>query len=78
MKKEEIKEIINNLLHEIEEEDIGICLFSTFFHNEEELSFFREADRERVHKILEKLSSDSKHHKVLLEKIINHLGKKAQ
>lgn len=78
MKKEEITEIINKLLHEVEEEDIGICLFSTFFHNEDELSFFKEADRERVHKILEKLSTDSRHHKNLLEKIINHLGKKAQ
>ena len=76
MKKEEIREIIEQLLCEIEEEDIGISLFSTFFQNEEELRFFKENDREQVVKILHKLSEDSKQHKGILEKIIAELGKK--
>ena len=76
MKKEETKEIIEKLLQEIEEEDIGISLFTTFFQNEEELRFFKENDREQVLKILQKLSEDSKQHKGILEKIISELGKK--
>ena len=77
MKTEEIREIIERLLQEIEEEDIGISLFSAFFQNEEELRFFKEEDRRRVLKILEKLSEDSRQHKNMLEKIISDLGKKA-
>ncbi|HLD50002.1 MAG TPA: hypothetical protein VJC08_02260 [bacterium] len=76
MKKEEIKEIMDKLLREIEEEDIGISLFSTFYQNQDELHFFKAEDRERVSKILKKLSDDSKHHKGILEKIINALGEK--
>lgn len=76
MKKKEIKEIIESLLHEIEEEDIGISLFSTLYQNSSELDFFVEPDRERVLKTLKKLSDDSKQHKVILEKIITELGMK--
>ena len=71
-----MREIIDRLLGEIEEEDIGISLFTTFFQNEEELRFFKEGDRGRVLKILEKLSEDSKRHKGILGKIIGELGKK--
>ena len=76
MKKEEIKEIIDKLLTEIEEEDIGISLFSTFYQSESDLRFFKEEDRARVLKILKKVSEDSKRHKGLLEKIIVVLGEK--
>ena len=76
MKKEEIQEIIERLLCEIEEEDIGISLFSTFFQNEEELRFFKESDRGQVLKILHRLPEDGKQHKEILEKIIAELGKK--
>ena len=76
MKKEEVKDIMDKLLAEIEEEDIGISLFSTYCQNEADLHFFKEEDRERVLKLLKKLSEDSKRHKVLLEKIIDTLGKK--
>ena len=76
MKKEQIREIIEKLIQEIEEEDIGISLFSTFYQDGDELSFFKAADQERVVKILHKLSEDSKHHKEILEKIISLLGKK--
>ena len=54
MKKEETKEIINKLLTEIEEEDIGISLFSIFCQSENDLQFFKEEDRVRVLKILKK------------------------
>ena len=76
MKKEEIKELIEKLLTEIEEEDIGISLFSTFYQNHEELKFFKDGDRDRILQILKKLSDDSKRHKGILEKIITHLGLK--
>ena len=76
MKKEKIKETIEKLLANIEEEDIGISLFSTFYQGEEELHFFKEGDRERVLKILKKLSDDSKRHKGILARVINHLEKK--
>lgn len=76
MKNEEIKEIMEKLLGEIEEEDIGISLFLTFYQNQDDLLFFKAEDRERILKILEKLSDDSKRHKGMLEKIINALGEK--
>ena len=76
MRKKQVKEIIEKLLKEIEEEDIGISLFSTFYPMERELSFFSEADRERVLKILKKLSEDSRNHKKILEKIIANLEHK--
>ena len=75
IKKERVREIINQLLHEIEEEDIGISLFSTWYQVAEELSFFKEEDRERVVKILTRLADDSKRHKKHLDKIISELGK---
>ncbi len=76
MEKEEIKEIMDKLFREIEEEDIGISLFTTFYQNQDDLHFFKAEDRERVLKILKKLSDDSKRHKELLEKIISSLGEK--
>lgn len=76
MKKEKIKDLISKLLSEIEEEDIGISLFSTFYQNDIELSFFTNPDRERVLKILKKLSDDSKRHKIILGKVIVELEKK--
>ncbi len=76
MKKKDIDLMINKLLTEVEEEDVGISLFNTFYQNEEERSFFSEADRGRVLAILKKLSEDSKEHKAVLEKIVTALGKK--
>ncbi|MBI3307077.1 MAG: hypothetical protein HYZ84_04660 [Candidatus Omnitrophica bacterium] len=76
MKKKKIKEVMDKLLAEIEEEDIGISLFSTFYQNQADLCFFKAEDQERVLKILKKLSDDSKRHKEILEKIINVLGEK--
>ncbi len=76
MKKEEIKKIMEKLLAEIEEEDIGISLLSTFYQGEEDLGFFKEEDRIRVVNILKTLSEDSARHKIVLEKIIDLLGKK--
>ncbi len=74
--KKEIKELIDKLLLEIEEEDIGISLFTTFYQNEFELIFFTKQDREQVLKILKKLSDDSKRHKIMLENVIAELGRK--
>lgn len=75
MKKEEIKASIEKLLSEVEEEDIGISLLS-FYQNQEELCFFAEMDRERVLKILEKLSKDSQRHKTILNEVIVKLETK--
>lgn len=76
MKKEEIRGLVDRLLEEIEEEDIGISLFTTFYQNKEELAFFKEDDRDHVLEILKKLSDDSRRHKNILEKIIFRLEKK--
>ena len=73
--KEEIESIIEKLLLAIEEEDIGISLFTTHFQAEKELEFFLPPDRGQVKKILSKRSEDSKRHKKILEKIIAHLGR---
>lgn len=77
MKKGEIKETIKRLLQEIEEEDIGISLFSTFYQNEEDLKFFKGEDRQRVLRILKKLSEDSQRHKTILGHVIRNLEKKS-
>lgn len=76
LKKEKIREMIDRLLGEIEEEEVGISLLNTHYQNEEELAFFTPEDRERVMIILKKLSDDSHRHKKLLEKIVTLLGKK--
>ncbi len=76
LSKKEIKELIDRLLSEIEEEDIGISLFSTFYQNESELDFFTKPDRDRTLVILKRLSDDSKRHKEMLENVITKLGKK--
>ncbi len=74
MNKKKREEIIRKLLAEIEEEDIGISLLTTFYQNKDELAFFRDFDRERVQKILQVLSDDSKRHKELLEKAVTELA----
>lgn len=76
MNKEEIKTVVEQLLAEIEEEDIGISLYTTFYQSKRDLQFFKEDDRDRVLRILKKLSEDSLRHKELLEKIILTLGGK--
>ena len=68
IKKEVIHEMIERLLHDIEEEDVGISLFTTFYQDQADLHFFKKEDREQVLKILKKLSEDSKKHKVKKEK----------
>lgn len=68
--------MIDKLLGEIEEEEVGISLLTTHYQNQEELAFFGREDRERVMMILKKLADDGHRHKRLLEKIITQLGKK--
>lgn len=74
MDKGEIVTIMERLLLQIEEEDIGISLLTTHFQNKDELNFFQPVDRERVSAILKILSDDSKRHKQMLDKIVSHLG----
>lgn len=71
MKKPQIKNLIDHLLAELQEEDIGISLFTTHYQNKEELNFFAARDKERVLKILERLSAESVHHKQILREIID-------
>lgn len=73
MRKDEVRKIIGKFLHEIEEEDVGISLFSSFYQNDDELDFFKEEDRKRVLKILGKLSEDSRRHKHILKEVIEVL-----
>ena len=76
MEKKEIKTFILKLVSEIEEEDIGISLFATFYQNEEELNFFSPTNRDRVLKVLKVVSEDSARHKKIIETIITEMGKK--
>ena len=76
MKKEDVHSVIEELLKEIEEEDIGISLFSTFYQIEEDLNFFKPETRKRVESILLTLVDDSKRHKTIIAKLIHLLEKK--
>lgn len=76
MKPEQIRELINSVLQDAEEEEIGISLLSRHYQNQDELSFFSEIDRKTVFQILEKLSKDSERHKKMLEELVDFLGKK--
>lgn len=76
MKRKEVRKIVESLLSEMEEEDIGISLCTLFYQNEAELAFFSERDRERVLEILKILSEDSRKHKDMLQKIILELEKR--
>ena len=76
MRKERVKVLIDKLFHDMEEEDISISLFLTFYQNEEDLKFFTSDDRARVLQILKILSDDSKRHQNILEKLITHLGQR--
>jgi hypothetical protein len=76
MDKKDIKEFILKLVNEIEEEDIGISLFTTFYRNEDELSFFNSVHRERVLKIFKAVSEDSIRHKKIIKTIIGEMEKK--
>ncbi|HCM41977.1 MAG TPA: hypothetical protein DIS66_01495 [Candidatus Omnitrophica bacterium] len=76
MNSEQLRQMINRILTDVEEEDIGISLLSRHYQNREELSFFTETDREAVRQILEKLSKDSERHKAMLQDLIEFLGEK--
>ncbi len=74
MKTEHIRTLINKILADVEEEDIGISLLSRHYQNQDELSFFNEMDRKIVFQILEKLSQDSQRHKQMLQELVDFLG----
>jgi len=76
MNSEQLRQMINRILTDVEEEDIGISLLSRHYQNRDELSFFNETDREAVRQILEKLSKDSERHKTMLQDLIEFLGEK--
>ena len=76
MDKELIRKIINNLLKEVEEEEIGINLMSAHYQSGEDLRFFEPAERERVIKILKSMSEDSCRHKRMLDEMIAELTEK--
>lgn len=76
LSEERIREIIEKLLGEIEEEDIGISLLTTHYSSQAELKFFKEDDRRRVTEILEQLAEDSRRHKKVLKSIVGHMEKR--
>ncbi len=73
--KENIKNIIDLLLVDIEEEEVGISLLSTFYQNEEELTLFSNGNKKTVMRILKRLADDSMRHKQIVEEIIDLLSK---
>ncbi len=76
MKRDELQGMIQKILADIEEEEIGISLLSRHYQNTEELAFFKEEDRRKVFQILEKLSLDSDRHKRMLLELVDFLGEK--
>lgn len=76
MNSDQLRDLINRILTDVEEEDIGISLLSRHYQNQHELSFFNEEDRKIVFQILEKLSKDSEHHKNMLQELVEFLGER--
>lgn len=74
MKTQDVDAIIARLLDEMEEEDVGISLFTTVYQIDDDLKFFSAADRKRIKGILNRLSDDSHRHKKMLEAIVMALG----
>ncbi len=73
--KEKINGWIKELLLCLEEEDIGVSLFTNHYQEESELDFFSKEDRPGVVKHLKKLTRDSKRHKKFLRALIQLLEK---
>lgn len=74
MEKGKIRLLINRVLSDVEEEDIGISLLSRQYQNQHELSLFSAEDQDKILKILEKLSKDSERHKQMLQELVEFLG----
>lgn len=73
--KEKINGWIKELLLCLEEEDIGVSLFTNHYQEQGELEFFSGEDRPLVVKQLKKLTRDSKRHKKFLRALIQILEK---
>lgn len=76
MEQGQIRLLINRVLADVEEEDIGISLLSRQYQNQHELSLFSAEDQDKVLKILERLSQDSERHKQMLQDLVDFLGEK--
>ena len=76
MEPNQIRALIEKLLSEVEEEDIGISLLSRQYQNELEMSFFNLEDQQKISQILKKLSQDSERHKQMLQDLVGFLGEK--
>ncbi len=74
MKPVQIRILIQKILAEVEEEDVGISLLSRQYQNEEELNFFSKEDQEKICLTLERLAQDSERHKKMLQKLVDFLG----
>ena len=74
MEPEQIRLLINKVLSDVEEEDIGISLLSRQYRNQHELSLFKSDDQEKTIRILEKISQDSERHKQMLQELVGFLG----
>ncbi len=74
MEKGKIRLLINRVLSDVEEEDIGISLLSRQYQNQHELAFFSAEDQDKILKVLEKLSKDSERHKQMLQELVEFLG----
>lgn len=76
MEPGQIRLLINKILADVEEEDIGISLLSRQYQNSQELSLFSVEDQDKILRILERLSKDSERHKQMLQELVEFLGEK--
>ena len=74
MEPGQVRLLINRVLADVEEEDIGISLLSRQYQNQHELSLFSAEDQDKIRRILEKLSKDSERHKQMLQDLVEILG----
>lgn len=75
MDKVDLKQVVEKLLAQAENEEIGVNLLTTFYQRDEELAFFPPEEHRKVVRILKTLASDSKKHRRHLKHMIIRLSR---
>jgi hypothetical protein len=68
------QEFLKRIARSVQEEEVDVYVLTLHHSNDTDLKFFNEEDRKRVKKILDVLIEDTRHHKELLELIVE-IGK---
>ena len=68
-------DFLMRIAHSLEEEEIDVYTLVLYSMNDHDLKYFNEADREKIKRIFNILTEDTKHHADLL-KLIVEMGTK--